>query len=56
MNFCEKYIAVLVALLEERKNALCMQAIKAREENNEFHAEYAEGYIDALNMILDLIR
>lgn len=56
MTFCEKFIAVLTALLEERKNTLRMQAIKARQENNEFHAEYAEGYIDALNMILDLIR
>lgn len=58
MDVTEKYVALLVALLEDRNADVVRRMDKEREchKDKECEETYLKGYHDALIMVLKLIR
>lgn len=56
MTMSEKYIAVLTALLEERKAKVMHRIDEEHKLHKDCDATYLNGYNDALTMVLSLIK
>ena len=53
---CEMFIAVLVALLEDRNDQIVRRIDKERDLRKDCEETYLNGYHDALIMVLSLLK